>query len=74
MFCSEIGEEPAVVALAWLLKDLIAAAPIIGPQTVEKVEKSLHTLEADLSEAMMIRLAEILWPGLVGAAPEAYAW
>lgn len=73
MFCSEIGEELAVVALAWLLKNPIAAAPIIGSQKVEKVEKSLHALEVDFPKDMMNRLNEI-WPGPVDAAPEAYAW
>jgi aryl-alcohol dehydrogenase-like predicted oxidoreductase len=39
-FCSEIGEEPANVALAWLLSNPTVTAPIIGPRTKEQLAKT----------------------------------
>lgn len=30
-FCAQLGEEPAQVALAWLLANPVVTAPIIGP-------------------------------------------
>lgn len=72
-FCAELGEQPADVALAWMLKNPIVTAPIIGPRTMEQLDGSLRALELDLSADAIKRLDEI-WPGPGGAAPEAYAW
>jgi aryl-alcohol dehydrogenase-like predicted oxidoreductase len=72
-FCREIGEKPADVALAWLLKNPVVTAPIIGPRTLDQLDGSLRALEIDLGEAQMKRLDEI-FPGPGGEAPEAYAW
>lgn len=72
-FCREIGEEPANVALAWLLHNPAVTAPIIGPRTYEQLETSLKSLEIILSDQQLVRLNEI-WPGPGGEAPEAYAW
>jgi len=72
-FCKEIGEQPADVALAWLLANPVVTAPIIGPRTMEQLDGSLRALELTLDEAAMGRLDEI-FPGPGGAAPEAYAW
>ena len=33
-FCAEPGEEPSVVALAWLLQQPAVTAPIVGPRTL----------------------------------------
>lgn len=71
--CKEIGEEPSVVALAWLLQNPVVTAPIIGPRTVEQLNKSLRALEITLSEEVLQKLDEI-WPGPGGEAPQAYAW
>jgi aryl-alcohol dehydrogenase-like predicted oxidoreductase len=71
--CRELGEKPADVALAWLLKNPAVTAPIIGPRTIEQLESSLHSLEINLSEDILQKLDEI-WPGPGGEAPEAYAW
>ncbi len=71
--CQEIGEEPADVALAWLLHNPNVTAPIIGPRTLKQLEGSLRALEIELSEDILTRLDEI-WPGPGGEAPEAYAW
>jgi aryl-alcohol dehydrogenase-like predicted oxidoreductase len=72
-FCKELGEEPADVALAWLLANPVVTAPIIGPRTLEQLTGSLRALELKLDEAAMKKLDEI-WPGPGGEAPEAYAW
>jgi aryl-alcohol dehydrogenase-like predicted oxidoreductase len=71
--CQELGEEPAVVALAWLLHNPAVTAPIIGPRTVEQLTDSLRALEVSLSDETLRRLDEI-WPGPGGEAPKAYAW
>ncbi len=71
--CQEMGEKPADVALAWLLKNPVVTAPIIGPRTVEQVAGSMRALEINLDEATLAKLDEI-WPGPGGEAPEAYAW
>lgn len=72
-FCDEMGENPADVALAWLLHNPVVTAPIIGPRTMEQLTGSTRALEIKLDEAALKRLDEI-WPGPGGAAPEAYAW
>ena len=72
-FCKSIGEQPADVALAWLLHNPIVTAPIIGPRTLEQLTGSLRALEIHLDEAALKALDEI-FPGPGGEAPEAYAW
>lgn len=71
--CSELGESPADVALAWLLTNPVVTAPIIGPRTMEQLDQSLKAPEMTLSPETLKRLDEI-FPGPGGAAPEAYAW
>jgi aryl-alcohol dehydrogenase-like predicted oxidoreductase len=71
--CKEIGEEPADVALAWLLHNPAVTAPIIGPPTKAQLTGSLRALEISLSPDTNRRLDEI-WPGPGGEAPRAYAW
>ncbi|NUW43200.1 aldo/keto reductase [Nonomuraea rhodomycinica] len=71
-FCDELGEEPANVALAWLLTRPAVTAPIIGPRTIEQLDGSLRTLEIKLDEQALARLDE-LFPGH-RTAPEDYAW
>jgi aryl-alcohol dehydrogenase-like predicted oxidoreductase len=72
-FCAELGEKPADVALAWMLKNPVVTAPIIGPRTMEQLTGSMRVLEIELTDEHMKTLDEI-WPGPGGAAPEAYAW
>ena len=72
-FCGELGEKPADVALAWMLKNPVITAPIIGPRTLAQLEESLRALEIKLDDAAMKRL-DAIWPGPGGEAPEAYAW
>ncbi|MFD1536800.1 aldo/keto reductase [Nonomuraea guangzhouensis] len=71
-FCDELGEDPAHVALAWLLKQPAVTGPIIGPRTLEQLDGSLRTLEIELDEPALARLDEI-FPGHK-TAPEDYAW
>ncbi|MAU10512.1 MAG: aldo/keto reductase [Anaerolineaceae bacterium] len=72
-FCKELGENPADVALAWLLSNPVVTAPIIGPRTLEQLDGSLRALEIKLDADALAKLDEI-FPGPGGAAPEAYAW
>ncbi|MEV7965540.1 aldo/keto reductase [Sphaerisporangium sp. NPDC088356] len=72
-FCDELGEDPANVALAWLLEQTAVTGPIVGPRTIEQLEGSLRALEIKLDEKALARLDEI-FPGPGGPAPEAYAW
>lgn len=72
-FCTELGEAPADVALAWLLQQPAVTAPIIGPRTKEQFAGNLHSLDLSLDADTLKKLDE-LWPGPGGAAPEAYAW
>lgn len=71
--CAELGEQPADVALAWMLKNPVVTSPIIGPRTLAQLDGSMRALEIELSDEVMARLDEI-WPGPGGPAPEAYAW
>ncbi|MBK7644651.1 MAG: aldo/keto reductase [Planctomycetes bacterium] len=72
-FCKELGEQPANVALAWLLSNEAVTAPIVGPRTLAQLDASLRALEIPMNKEIRARLDEI-WPGPGGAAPEAYAW
>lgn len=72
-FCASIGQSPANVALAWVLKNPDITAPIIGARTVEQLEQSLSVLELELDDEILARLDKI-WVGPGGEAPEAYAW
>lgn len=72
-FCKELGEQPADVALAWLLHQPGVTSPIIGPRTMQQLEGSLRALEITLSDEALARL-DAIWPGPGGPAPEAFAW
>ncbi len=71
--CHSLGEEPAMVALAWVLHQPAVTAPIIGPRTLEQLNTSMRARELTLSQGSLTRLDEI-FPGPGGPAPEAYAW
>jgi NDP-hexose C3-ketoreductase / dTDP-4-oxo-2-deoxy-alpha-D-pentos-2-ene 2,3-reductase len=70
--CQELGEEPADVALAWLLTRPAVTGPIIGPRTMEQLDGAQRALEVDLEDKVLDRLDEI-FPGY-RTAPEHYAW
>jgi NDP-hexose C3-ketoreductase / dTDP-4-oxo-2-deoxy-alpha-D-pentos-2-ene 2,3-reductase len=71
--CADVGEDPAEVALAWLLANPIVTAPIIGPRTTEQLDATVRALDLPLDDRTLRRLDE-LFPGPGGPAPEAYAW
>ncbi|MEM7495766.1 MAG: aldo/keto reductase [Myxococcota bacterium] len=71
--CAELGQPPAVVALAWLLHQPGVTAPIIGPRTMHQLTSALAGLDVHLDEGTLQRL-DAIWPGPGGEAPEAYAW
>lgn len=71
--CRSLGEEPANVALAWLLHQPGVTGPIIGPRTMEQLTGSLRAPEIELSPDVLTTIDEI-WPGPGDQAPEAYAW
>jgi aryl-alcohol dehydrogenase-like predicted oxidoreductase len=72
-FCKGMGEQPADVALAWLLNNPAVTAPIIGPRTGDQLRGSLRALKIRFKKDELKRINEI-WPGPGGEAPEAYAW
>ncbi len=71
--CAGIGRPPAEVALAWLLRNPVVTAPIIGPRTIEQLDDALKALENPLDDATAKRL-DAIFPGPGGEAPMAYAW
>jgi aryl-alcohol dehydrogenase-like predicted oxidoreductase len=71
--CQKLGEKPADVALAWLVRNPAVTAPIIGPRTKEQLTGSLRALTLKLDDATIAELDQI-WPGPGKEAPEAYAW
>lgn len=70
--CDELGENPAIVALAWLLQRPGVTAPIVGPRTVAQLDEQQRALEVTLDQATLDRLDGI-FPGR-RTAPENYAW
>jgi len=71
--CGQLGEEPANVALAWLLHNEVVTAPIIGPRTIEQLDACLRATEIKIDTAALAKLDE-MFPGPGKPAPEAYAW
>ena len=71
-FCEELGEEPATVALAWLLHQRGVTAPIVGPRTLAQLDGALPALALQLDQDALNRL-DAIFPGYK-PAPEHYAW
>lgn len=75
--CAEAGEDPAHVAVAWLLAQEGVTGPIVGPRTWAQLDGLTRALSITLDADFRDRLDEIFpAPGPNGAkpAPEAYAW
>jgi aryl-alcohol dehydrogenase-like predicted oxidoreductase len=70
--CKETGEEPANIALAWLLHQPGITGPIIGPRTTDQLEQSRRAVELTLDDEVLKRL-DAIFPGY-RPAPEHYAW
>jgi aryl-alcohol dehydrogenase-like predicted oxidoreductase len=71
--CRELGEQPADVAVAWVLANPVVSAAIVGPRTANQLDASLRATDVTLGTDVVARLDEI-WPGPGGEAPESYAW
>jgi len=71
--CAELGEPPALVALAWLLHNPAVTSVISGPRTPKQLRENLCAPALKLSDEILAKL-DIIWPGPGGEAPEAYAW
>ncbi|HEU5473788.1 MAG TPA: aldo/keto reductase [Actinophytocola sp.] len=74
---ADLGEDPAVLALAWLLHQDGVTGPIIGPRTPDQFTAALRALEITLDDTTRTSLDELFpLPGPNGTkpAPEAYAW
>jgi aryl-alcohol dehydrogenase-like predicted oxidoreductase len=72
LFCEELGEEPATVALAWLLHQDGVTGPIIGPRTRDQLDEACAAVDLRLDEDALKRL-DAIFPGYK-PAPEHYAW
>jgi aryl-alcohol dehydrogenase-like predicted oxidoreductase len=70
--CDELGEEPANVALAWLLHQEGVTGPIIGPRTLAQLDDAQRAVTLELDDDVLKRL-DALFPGY-RPAPEHYAW
>lgn len=71
--CHELGEEPATVALAWILSNPDLTGPIVGPRNMSQLNGALRAIDVKL-EGDTLRKLDAIWPGPGGEAPMAYAW
>ena len=72
--CKELGEEPATIALAWLLHNPVVSAPIIGPRTMAQLDGLLAGAEVTLDDALLDRIDAIVPPGTDVAPLEGAAY
>ena len=49
------------------------SAPIVGPRTLEQLERAVRATQITLGADVLERL-DAIFPGPGGEAPEAYAW
>lgn len=70
--CADVGEEPAVVATAWLCQQPGVTAPLVGPRTMEQLDAAIKAASFELGTDVLTVIDEI-FPG-PGPAPESYAW
>lgn len=70
--CKELGEEPADVAIAWLLHQPAVTAPIVGPRTMAQLEGGIKSVGIKLDGDTLKKIDDI-FPGHK-TAPEDYAW
>jgi aryl-alcohol dehydrogenase-like predicted oxidoreductase len=71
--CERMGEQPADVALAWILHQPVVTSPIVGPRTMKQLDGAMRALSLSLGSETLKQLDD-LFPGPGGPAPEAYAW
>lgn len=70
--CGALDEDPAAVAVAWLLHRPGVSAAIIGPGDPVQLTSLLRSSDIRLDGPTLERLDQIFPP--CGEAPEAYAW
>ena len=73
--CQERGYSEAEVSLAWLLRNPVVTAPIVGPRSVEQLQQLAKAAELSLGQEFLDEL-DAVFPGVGvgGPAPQAYAW
>jgi aryl-alcohol dehydrogenase-like predicted oxidoreductase len=71
-FCKNIGEDPANVALAWLIHQDGITSPIIGPRTFQQLNSSMRSMEVKFDNESLEKLDVIFPPA--GQSPQYYAW
>src|ERR1700756_5706517 len=57
--CDELGEEPANVALAWLLHQEGVTGPIIGPRTLAQLDDAQRAVTLDFDDDVLKRLHDL---------------
>lgn len=77
--CGDLGQNPAVVAIAWVLQNPAVYTAIVGVRTEAHLEGLEEASELELDASTMQRLSEIFHFGVnrplsQGPAPEAFAW
>jgi aryl-alcohol dehydrogenase-like predicted oxidoreductase len=78
--CSDLGESPVAVALAWTLAQPAVSSAIVGIRTLAHLEDMERASELDLDEGTLKRLDELFDTNngrpirTSKPAPEAYAW
>jgi aryl-alcohol dehydrogenase-like predicted oxidoreductase len=78
--CSDLGESPVAVALAWTLAQPAVSSAIVGIRTLAHLDAMERTSELELSEETLERLDALFDTNKGHAirtskpAPEAYAW
>jgi len=58
----ENGVPPAQIAMAWLLRQPAVASPVVGATKLHHLEDAAASLDVSLSDADMVRLAEVYQP------------
>lgn len=71
-FCKTLGQQPADVALGWLLAQSAITAPIVGPRTKQQLEGALAVLDLKLDQDSL-KVLDTIFPSY-RTAPEDYAW
>lgn len=78
--CSDIGESPVAVALAWVLAQPAVSSAIVGIRKLEHMDDLERASELELDEDSLAKLNEIFDTNkgrpirTSKSAPEAYAW
>lgn len=78
--CSDLGESPVAVAIAWTLAQPAVSSAIVGIRTQAHLEDMARASELNLAEETLKRLDEIFDTNngrpvhTSQPAPEAYAW